>query len=497
MEKTLQIIHSRNRVLLLVLLIVTIFDTAVNIAFKEDMKLVLFIFFFGLASSCIIYIFNKLQKYIKFTMYLLIFLMTIMVYVLNYLNMDIINTLFFLLLPIVAMLYLDYKVIIASSIFAYVANILNINHWGERLYKDDLGFNLMSYAWYFLLLFGLIAFFGSYTSRYAVKLRLEAEENARNSESEKNKAEKLNEVMKKNAEQLNDFSHNLNERVQNTNSTNIGLIASFEQMSASIEETNHSIVHTSDSISGMTRDIQEINTASDEMKRIIDSSKEVVENANIQVNTLSEVMKEISKDIKESVSVSNELKIKTERIEEIISAITTIAEQTNLLALNASIEAARAGEHGRGFMVVADEVKKLAEKSQDSAKEIGHILSEIKQTTVLSATQSEKNAEQIQNSQDVVGLVQKTFGMVASSNEDITSKTSIVTDMIDKVAKSASGIEFNINSIANITEENRASLEDLKHNMTLMKDMFATIAEDFEEMQLHSVLITKEEQTKK
>jgi methyl-accepting chemotaxis protein len=123
----------------------------------------------------------------------------------------------------------------------------------------------------------------------------------------------------------------------------------------------------------------------------------------------SAAMASVRDSSQEVNTVIRELAAKSEQIGNIVATITTIAEQTNLLALNAAIEAARAGEQGRGFAVVADEVRKLAEESQTAAAEISGLIAAIQGQTEHAVTVVGAGAERTEQGVEVVAQTREAF----------------------------------------------------------------------------------------
>ncbi|MCR5177076.1 MAG: cache domain-containing protein [Anaerovibrio sp.] len=153
-------------------------------------------------------------------------------------------------------------------------------------------------------------------------------------------------------------------------------------------------------------------------------------------------MKIIQKSVSESAVVISELGEESDHIGRIVDTISAIAAQTNLLALNAAIEAARAGEHGRGFAVVADEVRKLAEESSESANEIASLITSIQ----------EKSQKAVSVMNEGVGQVESGTKVVQASGESFND----IADMVHKVADSS----LQMNRIVTSLNENTKKIEE-------------------------------------
>ena len=146
----------------------------------------------------------------------------------------------------------------------------------------------------------------------------------------------------------------------------------------------------------------------------LDSMQKIIETLSREVEKESRAESEIANDI-------NELVREAEDIKTVLTVIDEIADQTNLLALNAAIEAARAGEHGRGFAVVADEVRKLAEKTQSSLGEINNIINTVLQGIVNASKTITANSDEIYKMVETADNVRKSAVEMASSMQEVAS----------------------------------------------------------------------------
>ena len=172
-------------------------------------------------------------------------------------------------------------------------------------------------------------------------------------------------------------------------------------------------------------------------------------------------MRAVRDSSREASEVIGALATKSEEIGQIVATITAIAGQTNLLALNAAIEAARAGEQGKGFAVVAEEVRKLAEESQQAASSIGELISSIQGETAHAVSVVTDSAHQTEEGSRVVEQTREAFVQIGSSITDIAAQVQEIAAASQQLAANAQSMHTSIGDVATVAEESSAATEEV------------------------------------
>ncbi|WP_460292943.1 heme NO-binding domain-containing protein [Clostridium tertium] len=266
------------------------------------------------------------------------------------------------------------------------------------------------------------------------------------------------EKMRKTTEEIASYSEQVSE------------LATQQELSTEtlVKQTNENILALKDLVNSEDRN-----------KNELDKSVEKINQSHINVDRSSEAIKESLKSFMDVKEKGKNLQRKAEDITHIVSLVSGISSQTNLLALNASIEAARAGEQGRGFAVVAEEVRKLAEQSQQAVKDINSNLSFFAEEINLLVTSIENQYNILEQETDNLENVRRTSSEANELIKVVSSETNKSIIQLNNEVKSVEEMFKTIDSLASIAAENAASSQqvnqDIEEFTRNIQDMIDTL----------------------
>ncbi|MBP1763291.1 MAG: mcpA 6 [Firmicutes bacterium] len=292
------------------------------------------------------------------------------------------------------------------------------------------------------------------------------------------------------------MTENLRNLVRQIGNSADQIAASSEELTAGSEQSAQAITQVAGSISDMAHGAEKQMQAVDETSAVVTqisagiqqvaaSANQVAETSSAAVERAKEGDKSVEKaisqmtHIEETVNHSAQVVVtlgeRSKEIGQIVDTISGIAGQTNLLALNAAIEAARAGEQGKGFAVVAEEVRKLAEQSQDAAKQIAVLISEIQGDTDKAVIAMEEGTREVKVGTEVVTTAGQAFKEIAATIQKAAEQVREISAAIQQIAGGSQQIVVSVKEIdgqsktvveqaqtvSAATEEQSASMEEI------------------------------------
>jgi methyl-accepting chemotaxis protein len=267
------------------------------------------------------------------------------------------------------------------------------------------------------------------------------------------------------SKEMYNFSISLSESVNHSMKATEELSSAIQQNSASVQEQSANIEEIQATIEEINASIEEINASTQQAKSVTQSSLETSQEG---VDAVEHVVQRLTLVASASEKLKNtisRLSDESNEITQLVSVITNISDQTNLLALNAAIEAARAGEHGKGFTVVAEEVRKLAEESAKAAKNIIEIVSRNKKSTDEAVSEIDKVRDEVIESQNLADKAKSALNTIMSVTKEIDANTANIAGAVEQQASATERLNQAIDTIASAAQQISAGTQEFNANV--------------------------------
>jgi len=292
---------------------------------------------------------------------------------------------------------------------------------------------------------------------------------------------------------VSNISVMLEEIKNSTNVVNtqaINLLGASDEMTSSAEEINAAVQQVAIAANDQSGDLINVKVSLDNFADSLDQITSSINDVNSNIHNISTMAEDSNsklkflfesvEDVNESFDTVRDKVIKLDKdvkqVNNITNIINSIAEQTNLLALNAAIESARAGEVGRGFSVVADEIRKLAEQSKLSANDISGLISNINKETQVAVKTTDLGKDSLNNQSALIEDSIKSFALIFKAINTILPRVGNINKSIENINIEKDLILSKTLNISGISEENAASAEEISASIQEINTSFSNVA---------------------
>ena len=312
-----------------------------------------------------------------------------------------------------------------------------------------------------------------------------------------------------NAASLSAASEQLSAAADQSGSATTQITSTIQEVAKGTQQQAASVTNTASSVEQLTRAIDGVSKGSEEQAEAVNQASQITSQISSTIEQVagnaqavtenatsaSEAAENGSRTIEQTISgmhtIRDKVGVSAKRVQEmgersdaigaIVDTITDIASQTNLLALNAAIEAARAGEHGKGFAVVADEVRKLAERSAVATNEIGDLIKEIQRTVTDAVAAMDEGSQEVESGVERANEAGGALSDIMEAIEAVRQQSEQTAAASEEMSAASGELVASMDTVSAVVEENTAAAEEMSASSGEVSQAIETIASISEE----------------
>lgn len=466
-------LHRRNKLLVAILWGMLLLGIVVDTLTGAPTSSIIVLIIVGTVACGMATILTYKRWLEQYVMYFIAAIITLLTLLLIWTG-PVITTYFLVFVNLAIMtLYTSFRAIAFSALLgAGLTVYLFLSSYKETLFGDNDPFTIFMY-----LAFIAVPLLAS--AKFSERLQAEASAQREKAVAEQAHSQAIIDRLSASLAILNDFSSKLKHNVTSTSGISKEVTVAFAEISKSTETQTGSVAAISESIHIIEQAVASLADRSTEMRSLSASSVKLTADGSAEAKSLETKMDHVRATIDQSVLLMGQLNEQNSRISEIVATIHHISAQTNLLALNAAIEAARAGEHGKGFAVVSNEIRKLADSSRQSTEQIVDILETIRTKTDQASEQVVLGQQTAIESGIAAKQVADALRSLSDNSNKVESQSAQVERSADDLHNQYMKIADEIVTIVGLTEQNTASIKETAASMTTQDSRIQDIVESF------------------
>ncbi|GIP45574.1 methyl-accepting chemotaxis protein [Paenibacillus sp. J45TS6] len=463
MTQELSELHKRNGLMVRLLWICTALGLAAS---YRSLDIILAILCTAIPVAAVCTLFYLKKWYINQTMYFVAVGFNVICFTFMYASKSPGDYVILLLGLVLTSLYMDMKPLLLNGIIGLAVLI----YFCFAIYvgENTLGINA-----YYLVTWLTLLGQSTIGKRLLKNMRYSMQE----SEQARQKMELLMTEVRQVSNVITTSGTELNGNANMAGKINNEVLLAFQEISTGMESQAGSVSDISTAMHELNESVQRTSDASNTTSDRAHKAVELTRDGKIQVAELSSLIHLVSEIVEDTTQIIEKVNNENKKIGGILTAIQEISTQTNLLSLNASIEAARAGEHGQGFAVVATEIRKLAQSTQQSSADIAEILSSIQKDVSSAAIRISEGKEASMAGATSTDIIEALFTNIDLNTTEVMEQAVHLQNLNSQLQEASARINDELNSVSSVTEQSAASVEEVLASAELQQERVTNMVE--------------------